>query len=229
MLIIKALPGRLLKAIIMHYLPQGITLHIMSSDQQKLSDLQAVSGKDLNSLDVNPAFITDAEVHINSPFLDGSGIAISGLVSDIDGETRNSPPDIGADEYISSLIPIPAGTYKIGGAATDYNTIKQAFNDLQIRGVSGPVIFEILKGEYNEFIGTVYDIPGCTESDSVIVRSESGNPEDVIIYYDSDIPGSEIIFQFKAVENFTLENLTISTSGSYWGSQIEISGSSEEY
>ncbi len=204
----------------------GDYLAFYNSDQQKLSDLQAVSGKDLNSSDVNPAFITDGEVHINSPFLDGSGIAISGLVSDIDGEIRNYPPDIGADEYISSLIPIPAGTYTIGGAAADYNTIKQAFDDLQIRGVSGPVVFEILKGEYNEFIGTVYDIPGCTESDSVIVRSESGNPEDVIIYYDSDISGSEII-QFKTVENFTLENLTISTSGSYYGSQIEILGSSE--
>jgi len=56
-----------------------------------LSDLQTISGKDINSLDVNPAFISDDEVYINSPYLDGSGTAISGLVADIDGEVRNSP------------------------------------------------------------------------------------------------------------------------------------------
>jgi hypothetical protein len=201
-----------------------------NGDRKKLSDLQAISGKDINSLDVNPAFISDDEVHINSPYLDGSGTAISGLISDIDGEMRSSPPDIGADEYTSSLTPIPGGTYKIGGSSPDYNTIKQAFDDLQIRGVAGQVVFEIRKGEYYEFIGTVFGIPGCTSSDSVIVRSESGDPEDVIIYYDLSLSVSgKNIFHFKGVENFTLENLTISTSGAYSGNQVEISGSSENF
>lgn len=201
-----------------------------NGDRKSLSDLQAISGKDINSLDVNPAFISDDGVHINSSYLDGSGTAISGLVSDIDGEVRNSPPDIGADEYTSSLTPLQGGTYKIGGASPDYNTIKQAFDDLKIRGVAGPVVFEIRNGEYYEFIGTVFGIPGCTTSDSVIVRSESGDPEDVIIYYDLRLTGTQDrIFHFKGIENFSLENLTISTSGDYYGVQVEISGSSQNF
>jgi hypothetical protein len=195
-------------------------------NQPKLSDLQAISSKDSHSLDSYPVFISDENLHINSPLLDGAGTAISGLTSDIDGETRNNPPDIGADEYTSSITPISEGTYKIGGAAPDYNNIKQAFVDLQSRGISGPVVFEIRNGEYNEFIGSVFEIPGCTKSDSIIVRSESGNPEDVIIYYNLNTQDNKAIFDFKAVNYFTLKGLTISTSGEYNRSQIEISGSS---
>jgi hypothetical protein len=193
---------------------------------KELSDLQSVSSNDVHSLDAYPAFVSEDEVHINSPVLDGSGKAVSGIVSDIDGETRSTPPDIGADEYTSSVTPIPGGTYKIGGITPDYNTIKKAFDDLQIRGISGPVIFEIRKGQYNEFIGSVFKIPGTSKTDTIILKSESGNPEDVVIYYETSY-NNENIFHFKGVDNFTLTGLSISSTGTSYGRLIKISGSSD--
>jgi hypothetical protein len=197
-----------------------------NGNQTELSDLQAVSGKDVHSLDACPVFISDDDVHINSPVLDGSGIAISGIISDIDGETRSTPPDIGADEYTSSVIAIPGGTYKIGGTTHDYNTIKQAFDDLQARGISGPVIFEIRNGQYNEFIGSVFEIPGTSKTDTIVVRSESGNPEDVIIYYELNY-NNQNIFNLKGVDNLTLTCLTMSSTSTSYGRPIRIAGSSD--
>ncbi len=64
-------------------------------------------GKDVNSLNVNPAFVSATDLHIAtnvaSP-LDGSGSPVVGVTVDFDGTTRNATmPDIGADEFTIAL------------------------------------------------------------------------------------------------------------------------------
>lgn len=65
-----------------------------------LADLQIASGKDANSKSINPFFKSSTNLHIFNPLIKGSGVAVTGISTDFDGETRSSTnPDIGADEF----------------------------------------------------------------------------------------------------------------------------------
>ncbi len=58
------------------------------------------------------------DLHTNTFWLNGIGDTETGITTDIDGETRLSPPDIGADEFAPST-PL-SGTYTIGGESPDH-------------------------------------------------------------------------------------------------------------
>lgn len=89
---------------------------------------------DVNSITVNPNFNSATDLHISpsSSSVSGMGTALAGITTDIDGDTRLSPPDIGADEYtvltgadmsaIALVSPATGGCY--GSAETVTITIK---------------------------------------------------------------------------------------------------------
>lgn len=162
---------------------------------------QATS-KDTNSIVVNPAFLADSDLHANSWFLDGAGVLIAGQDEDFDGDIRAIPPDIGADEYTSTLYPLDDGTYTIGGISPHYNTIKEAMDDVQQRGVLAQTTFKIRTGEYNEYLGNIYKIPGSNAENPVILISETGNNENVTISF-STTSEEGSIFDLKNVDYFT--------------------------
>ena len=65
-----------------------------------LTNLKAATSKDLNSVSVDPQFISAINLHIQNTALKGAGEPIVGITTDIDGDIRNvSTPDIGADEF----------------------------------------------------------------------------------------------------------------------------------
>jgi hypothetical protein len=72
------------------------------TDYLTLADWQ-VTGQDLNSITEMPNFVAP-DLHIDGgilTLLDGGAIPITGIETDIDGETRNATvPDIGADEFL---------------------------------------------------------------------------------------------------------------------------------
>jgi parallel beta-helix repeat protein len=194
-----------------------------------LEDLQTKSELDDNSISINPWFISDEEPDINSSFLDGKGVAISGILTDYYGITRSDPPDIGAAEFSATLSPIAGGTYTIGGSLPDYNSISQAMEDLQHRGVAGPVTFDIRSDNYNEIVGNVYTIPGASESNHITLKSESGDPDDVVIHYLTDNAGNFNIFSFRGVSHFTLQGLTILATGTSDGRPLNLWGTYEDF
>jgi len=72
-----------------------------------LTDWQDSTGADLNSLSVDPQLISLTDFHFlntGTPLL-GKGIQLPGFTTDIDGETRDTIPEIGADEF-PGLIPV---------------------------------------------------------------------------------------------------------------------------
>jgi hypothetical protein len=78
----------------------GTYLANWGADLASLSDLKFTSGKNANTLNVDPHFLSGTDLHTQNPFLNGTGMPLSYITTDIDGETRNATtPDIGADEF----------------------------------------------------------------------------------------------------------------------------------
>ncbi len=60
---------------------------------------KTLSAGDLNSVSVNPNFISNTDLHTIRAELHDAGIAIPGITTDYAGVTRGNPPDIGAYEF----------------------------------------------------------------------------------------------------------------------------------
>jgi hypothetical protein len=73
-----------------------------------------------------------------------------------------------------------SGTFKIGGAGSNYATIKDAVTALRQKGVCGAVNFKIANGTYEDFI-SLDSINGTSLTNQVIFESESGDSSKVII------------------------------------------------
>jgi hypothetical protein len=86
-----------------------------------LTDWQTATGQDANSKAVDPLFVSPTDLHLQpaSPLL-GMGVSGTGVTTDIDGQTRDTPPDIGADELPAAATPgtvqFDSATYSVGEA-----------------------------------------------------------------------------------------------------------------
>jgi hypothetical protein len=71
-----------------------------ASNASNLAGLQAVSGKDLQSVSGDPVFVSSSDLHATAVSVDAKATPIPGYNVDIDGDARNATtPDIGADEF----------------------------------------------------------------------------------------------------------------------------------
>ena len=65
-----------------------------------LEEWQEETGKDINSISVDPMFHGPMDFHVCNAALDGAGRSVGYLPKDIDGDTRfGGSTDIGADEF----------------------------------------------------------------------------------------------------------------------------------
>ncbi len=64
-----------------------------------LAALKAASGKDASSLSVDPKFLAADNLHVKQIDLNARAFKYPGVKVDIDGEARDTLPDIGADEF----------------------------------------------------------------------------------------------------------------------------------
>ncbi|MFZ4708079.1 MAG: T9SS type A sorting domain-containing protein, partial [Bacteroidales bacterium] len=58
-----------------------------------------VTGQDVNSVSVDPAFISATDLHTAVVDVNNKGVDVSGITTDYSGATRTSPPDMGAYEF----------------------------------------------------------------------------------------------------------------------------------
>ena len=71
-----------------------------SGAKTSLTALKAASGKDTHSMDVNPNFFLNDNLHLITSPLDGKATPITAVTTDIDGDMRDTlNPDMGADEF----------------------------------------------------------------------------------------------------------------------------------
>jgi hypothetical protein len=91
-----------------------------------LTDWQTATGQDANSKAVDPLFVSPTNLHIQpTSTMINMGVAGTGITTDIDGQTRDGMPDIGADEVPAGMNPgslqFSSATYTVGesgGTAT---------------------------------------------------------------------------------------------------------------
>jgi hypothetical protein len=118
-----------------------------SSNYSDLASYQAARGQDLNSLNINPSFLSSNDPHLNDFILNNAGTPLAEVTTDIDGEPRHpTTPDIGADEFEPLGF---KGIFTIGNGG-DFPTITSAVEVLSDTIITGPVTFNILSGTYNE-------------------------------------------------------------------------------
>ncbi len=98
---------------------------INGGDKLTLTDIQNGFGGNANSYTFAPTFVSNTNLHLANNIANwcmlGRSLAISGLTTDYDGDTRNTPPTTGADEAIITVpvVATPSNqTICSGGAIT---------------------------------------------------------------------------------------------------------------
>jgi hypothetical protein len=180
-----------------------------------LASLQTASGKDVNSVSVFPHFTSSTDLTPASPWIDGKAQVLSSVTDDIDGDPRDgSTPDIGAVEFTAdpSVTTPLAGDYTIGSGG-NYASITDAMSDLSLKGISAAVNFNIISDTYNENVNLV-DIPGSSGSDTVTIKSQSGNPADVIWFYAASGDGDNYLLKLRNVDHLRVRNITMASNNS---------------
>jgi pectin methylesterase-like acyl-CoA thioesterase len=78
-----------------------------TTDYSSLTAWTSATGQDLHSLWGNPGFVDSLNLHISpeNMLVSERGSTIDGILWDYDGDVRDAPPDIGADEYLLSTAP----------------------------------------------------------------------------------------------------------------------------
>ena len=219
-----------------NYYTPGNYLAYYNGNRRDFALFQTVSGKDTNSVSIYPVFVSNTDLHLASPWLDSAAIPITGGVfgvsQDIDNQSRDgSKPDIGADEFVaapSSLTPL-AGVYSVGSALAaspnaDYPSLNAAVSDLVLRGVSGPVTFNVQSGVYSEHI-SIPSVPGANLAYPVIFQSLSGNAADVTITYSASTAGDNYVVDLRGCEYITLQKLTLQATGTSYATTCNLYGS----
>lgn len=126
-----------------------------------LANWKTATGKDQNSISVNPTFVSTTDLHLQSvsgnAALDNKGTALPAITMDIDGQMRSTTtPDMGADEF-SEVPVVPQITASVTSlpAFTSCNQTTSASQNFTISGtnltanivVTAPTGFEVSKDD----------------------------------------------------------------------------------
>lgn len=155
------------------YYTEGGSFVKMGSEYNSLSTLQAaLPGSNQHSLSLNPHFTSD--LHTGSSWLRQVGMFRTEISTDMDHEPRGSLFDIGADQQTGELVDDRlAGTYTIGAVACDYPDLASAITDLELRGISASVTFNITMGTYPGY-NVIRDFPKAASNLQVYFNALNG-------------------------------------------------------
>lgn len=98
-----------------------------------------------------------------------------------------------------------SGIYTIGSAPADYTSFTAAVNDLTVRGINGPVWFNVKTGTYSESF-SLNAINGSSAVNTITIQSAAAHRDSVLITYSGS--GSNVI-ELKNASYITLRNLSI--------------------
>jgi Secretion system C-terminal sorting domain/SprB repeat/Periplasmic copper-binding protein (NosD)/Ig-like domain CHU_C associated len=179
---------------------------------------------DLNSINVNPVFTSASDLHTDSYWLDEAGTLIAEITTDIDGDARDVVnPDIGADEYSSSLTPL-AGELIIDINGTgDYLSFSEAVDDLIAKGISASVTFNVLEGTYIEQF-TIPQIYGAGFNDTIVFQSHPSNTTNATLYFDGTTWTDNYIVFLDGADFVYFNNLNFTAAANSYATILTLKG-----
>ncbi|WP_217694761.1 HYR domain-containing protein [Algoriphagus marinus] len=181
-----------------------------TSNATDLNSWKSLSGKDANSLNVDPQFISNTDLLAQSPSLTEAGVDLTSFVStDIDGNPRTAPVSIGANEFAIVGAPL-IGDYTLdpaGSGDRNFTTFAAASEALTLNGISGAVRFLIADGTYTGQVN-LGSVSGTTETSTITFESANENPDLVVISHIVDYT-----LKLDNAEHYIFKNLTFETTG----------------
>lgn len=104
------------------------------------------------------------------------------------------------------------GYYQIGASATaDYATLSQALQSIAAIGMDGAVTLAIENGTYTEQV-TVPEITGAGASNTLTIRSVSGDYNDVTYQYNSNLVTAKGVFTIEGADYVTVQGISFTSS-----------------
>ncbi len=143
-------------------------------------------------------------------------VVIFSLYGAGDSATPSEPTANTANTHFWNI----SGTFTIGGTAPDYATIGEAVTALEA-GISGPVVFNIRAGSYNEQI-VITDIPGTSQVNTITFQSETGDSSSVTILYESLSEAENYVISLDSADHLIFKDLKIQATGQDYATVIEM-------
>ena len=195
------------------YFAQNIGF-IGGSARATLANWQTGTGQDANSIAVDPLYTTTtapADLHLQmASTLVNAGTTVAGVATDIDGQTRDAMPDIGADELITNTpgtLQFSAPTYSVAenvGGGTVTITVTRTGGTLGAASV-----------QYSTADGTAHGAAACGANVDYVSTTGTLN------WADGDAAPktfniticNETVFENDETVNLALTNVTNDTLG----------------
>jgi Secretion system C-terminal sorting domain/SprB repeat/Ig-like domain CHU_C associated/Right handed beta helix region/Periplasmic copper-binding protein (NosD) len=190
-----------------------------------ISELNANVGWEENGQNFNPVYTSDYDLHADSYWMDNKGTPVAGITKDIDGNDRDiTNPDIGADEYTTSIIPL-SGPYTIDASGSgDYLSFNEAVEDLKTKGVTDHVIFNVKEGSYSEQV-EIPSIAGTGASATITFQSDAANTNSPILNYVAAGVNDNYVMRLSGADYITIKGLRFQTGTTAYSNLIVLSGS----
>ncbi len=207
------------------YTPGSIFAYWNNSGKcEDFRTFKSASGDNDHSVFAFPYYESETDLHTRSAWLDGAGTVITGIAEDIDGNTRNEPPDMGCYEFEASEdVKPPLGGTKTIGAGGDFPSLQEAIDAAKIKGISDSLKLQFLNGVH-EGQCIITPIAGASSIHPVILESASGNPDDVQIRYQSNSTEDNFVIELKGSSFLHIQNLTLEATGPLYCKVFELRG-----
>lgn len=137
-----------------------------------------------------------------------------------------NPNPAGSREIVMPM----AGIYTIDTAGTgpnNYLSFNSAVDDLMMRGVSGPVVFNVAPGNYHEQV-LISDVPDGSATNNITFQSANGDSTSVVLKFNPQSNSENYTLAFIGAHFINVKNITLFSMGPYYSTAILIRGGSSD-
>jgi len=110
------------------------------------------------------------------------------------------------------------GTYTIG-LGGNYTTFTEAVDSLSSKGVSAPVVFNVLDGVYNEQI-LIGAITGSSTTNTITFQSQNSNPELAQLSFAASTVAGNYVVSLEGASHLIFKNLKIKATGTTYARTV---------
>jgi hypothetical protein len=192
------------------YYNEGSAFVRFGAYYNNLSELQtAIPGNNQHSLSLNPHFTED--MHTESPWLRQAGTVRAEAPTDMDGETRGTSYDIGADQQTGEIVDNRlAGTYSVGTIGNDFLTMEEAIAAIELYGISANVTMNITLGTYTGYY-TIHDFPKASQNLGINFVAWEGSS--FVLSPTFDQSQQNFFFHLVGADNLSFSGFNMSQTG----------------